>query len=174
MEESLRHSDATSGDADLQGCVVWTQIPILSWICPAIGHVGICDSDGIVYDFQGDFTVGRNCMIFGQPLQRWKVPCDREVLDDAIREVRDEFRHVHYSFVCSNCHFYVASVLEHANVRPIGCFRDWKTGATAKIIMGLIAHGRSRSACSFAVIWIPVVLFYGIIGICVWLANRSW
>lgn len=167
-----REQSREIGEEDLQGCVVWTQIPILSWICPAIGHVGICDSDGIVYDFQGDCTVGRNCMIFGQPLQRWKVPCDRDILDTAIEEVRSDFGSVNYSFLCSNCHFFVASVLDRANVRPLACFKDWQTGATLKIILGLIAHGRSRSACSFAMIWIPFVLVFGIIGVCVWLAKR--
>lgn len=33
--------------------IVWTTIPGLSWFLPTVGHVGICKSDGTIYDFLG-------------------------------------------------------------------------------------------------------------------------
>lgn len=33
--------------------IVWTPIPCLTWFFPFIGHMGICDSRGVSYDFAG-------------------------------------------------------------------------------------------------------------------------
>ena len=34
-------------------CIVWTRLPCFSCVIPCIGHVGICKSDGTIYDFLG-------------------------------------------------------------------------------------------------------------------------
>jgi hypothetical protein len=152
---------------------VWTSIPIISWACPAIGHVGICDSRGTLYDFQGDGHVGRDCMLFGDPKQKWPLPIAPGRLDEAIAQVTTEFAREPYSFFCSNCHFYVASCLERAGVPPPCCCSDWRTGATAKIISSLILRGRSLSVCDFVTIWLPFLILAGIIIVIVWLVRRS-
>ncbi|CDQ64913.1 unnamed protein product [Oncorhynchus mykiss] len=38
-------------------CIVWTPIPVLSWLLPFIGHMGICTSSGIIRDFAGPYFV---------------------------------------------------------------------------------------------------------------------
>uniref|UniRef100_A0A3Q2DD66 Transmembrane protein 222a n=1 Tax=Cyprinodon variegatus TaxID=28743 RepID=A0A3Q2DD66_CYPVA len=38
-------------------CIVWTPIPILSWVLPFIGHMGICTSSGVIRDFAGSYFV---------------------------------------------------------------------------------------------------------------------
>ena len=46
------------------------KVPIfsnLSWIFPFIGHTGICDSKGVIYDFGGSFYVAKDNMTFGKP-----------------------------------------------------------------------------------------------------------
>ena len=35
-------------------CLVWTPIPLLTWIFPFIGHLGIADSKGVIRDFAGE------------------------------------------------------------------------------------------------------------------------
>uniref|UniRef100_A0A8C2Z4M6 Transmembrane protein 222a n=1 Tax=Cyclopterus lumpus TaxID=8103 RepID=A0A8C2Z4M6_CYCLU len=42
-------------------CIVWTPIPILSWVLPFIGHMGICTSSGIIRDFAGSYFVSDAC-----------------------------------------------------------------------------------------------------------------
>eukprot|EP00959_Pyramimonas_sp_CCMP1952_P382609 8017204-Pyramimonas_sp.AAC.2 len=37
--------------------VVFQPLPPLTWLCPLIGHMGICDSRGRVHDFQGPYTI---------------------------------------------------------------------------------------------------------------------
>ena len=45
----------------------------LTWIAPYAGHVGMCDRDGIVYDFAGR-RVGRDKMSFGWPARYLQLP----------------------------------------------------------------------------------------------------
>lgn len=157
---------------DLSCCVVWTTIPFLSWICPALGHVGICDSDGYVYDFQGECTVGKGQMLFADPKQKFKLSIDPQILDEAIQEVKEEFGHMHYSILCSNCHFFVCTVLDRVDLKRSCCWKNWTTGATAKLIWELIVKGRSISAKDFFSIWIPFFIFYGIIILLIVLARK--
>lgn len=37
--------------------IVWQPFPVLGWILPCIGHMGIADSTGVIYDFQGPYTI---------------------------------------------------------------------------------------------------------------------
>lgn len=54
-------------------CVVWTPIPLLSWLLPMIGHMGICDSNGIIHDFGGSFYISEDSMLFGNPVKYWDI-----------------------------------------------------------------------------------------------------
>jgi hypothetical protein len=37
-------------------CLVWTPIPLITWIFPFIGHMGIATSQGLIRDFAGEFV----------------------------------------------------------------------------------------------------------------------
>ena len=52
-------------------CIVWTPLPLITWIFPFIGHMGICDSRGIIHDFAGPYYVSRDNMAFGNPVKYW-------------------------------------------------------------------------------------------------------
>jgi len=146
----------------LDSCVVWTSIPVLSWILPFLGHVGICNSKGVVHDFQGDGHIGRGRLLFGAPIQKWELDVDSEVLDRAINEVSNEFRDVPFNMLCSNCHFYVSSVLERAGYpSPLCC--KWSSVATLQLALSLVLNARSLSPSKFLRIWIPTIIFWGII-----------
>lgn len=55
-------------------CVVWASIPCITWFLPFVGHVGITDSTGQVYDFRGDYMVGGGArMLFGNPVKYWDI-----------------------------------------------------------------------------------------------------
>jgi hypothetical protein len=38
-------------------CIVWTPIPVLTWLFPFIGHMGIARNDGVIRDFAGPYYV---------------------------------------------------------------------------------------------------------------------
>jgi hypothetical protein len=46
--------------------VVFQPFPLITWILPFAGHMGIADSAGRVYDFQGPFTIVRDRMMLGK------------------------------------------------------------------------------------------------------------
>lgn len=82
-------------------CIVWTPIPFLTfvyinttfmistfvvvlcqrafrcfpfrWLLPFIGHMGIANSDGIIYDFAGPYTIGERKLAFGDPTKYWQL-----------------------------------------------------------------------------------------------------
>lgn len=37
--------------------IVWTPIPMLTWLLPPAGHLGIVSSDGLVHDFAGPYYI---------------------------------------------------------------------------------------------------------------------
>jgi hypothetical protein len=47
--------------------IVWTPIPLITWILPFVGHMGICDSRGVIHDFAGPYFIGVDDMAFGEP-----------------------------------------------------------------------------------------------------------
>jgi hypothetical protein len=54
-------------------CIVWTPIPLITWVLPFVGHMGICDSRGVVHDFAGPYYIGEDCLAFGNPAKYWNV-----------------------------------------------------------------------------------------------------
>lgn len=59
-------------------CLVWTPLPVVSWLVPYIGHIGICREDGTVLDFFGSNLVNVDDFGYGAiarylPLDRNKV-----------------------------------------------------------------------------------------------------
>jgi transmembrane protein 222 len=56
--------------------VVWTALPVITWICPFIGHVGITDSEGLVTDFSGPYTVTVGSLLGGPARRIWKLDID--------------------------------------------------------------------------------------------------
>ncbi|GMP27289.1 hypothetical protein CsSME_00003345 [Camellia sinensis var. sinensis] len=55
-------------------CIVWTPLPVISWLIPFIGHMGICREDGVILDFAGpnfvcvdNFTFGAVALLHSFP-----------------------------------------------------------------------------------------------------------
>lgn len=46
-------------------CIVWTPLPVISWLVPFIGHIGICREDGVILDFAGPNFVCVDNFSFG-------------------------------------------------------------------------------------------------------------
>ncbi|KAM8869544.1 transmembrane protein 222-like isoform 2-T2 [Spinachia spinachia] len=79
-------------------CIVWTPIPILSWVLPFIGHMGICTSSGIIRDFAGSYFVSEDNMGFGRPTKYWKLDVDKvcgngaATWDKAVHDASEEYK----------------------------------------------------------------------------------
>lgn len=46
-------------------CIVWIPLPVVSWLAPYIGHVGIAREDGTVMDFAGSNFVSVDELAYG-------------------------------------------------------------------------------------------------------------
>ena len=47
--------------------IVWTPLPGITACMPVVGHTGIADSRGVIYDFAGPFSIAVDDFSFGRP-----------------------------------------------------------------------------------------------------------
>ncbi|XP_043940335.1 transmembrane protein 222 isoform X2 [Protopterus annectens] len=98
-------------------CIVWTPIPVLTWLFPIIGHMGICTSSGVIRDFAGPYFVSEDDMAFGKPVKYWKLDPGKvysnvpNAWDAAVHDASEEYRHRMHNLCCDNCHSHVAMAL---------------------------------------------------------------
>ena len=57
-------------------CLIWTPLPVVSWLAPFIGHVGIGREDGTILDFSGSNVVNVDDFSFGAAARYFQL--DRE------------------------------------------------------------------------------------------------
>ena len=77
-------------------CIVWTPIPLITWLFPFIGHMGIATSSGVIRDFAGSYYVSTGEMAFGKPTRYWQLnPLlareEVEGWDRAVAEASEEY-----------------------------------------------------------------------------------
>ncbi|KAL3723776.1 hypothetical protein ACJRO7_035878 [Eucalyptus globulus] len=125
-------------------CIVWSPLPVISWLIPFIGHVGICREDGVILDFAGPNFVCVDNFTFGAATRYLQIskekcsflPCKsdynedqnqedefgRDVLtwDEALRKSTQEFQHHHYNLFTCNCHSFVANNLNRLGFQSGG------------------------------------------------------
>ncbi|CAF1641318.1 unnamed protein product [Adineta ricciae] len=103
-------------------CIVWTPIPLLTWLFPFIGHMGIARTDGIIRDFAGPYYVSEDNMAFGLPTRYLQLDLNRvsslgssnnlrNVWDKAVEQASDEYKKRMHNLCCDNCHSHVAMAL---------------------------------------------------------------
>lgn len=116
-------------------CIVWTPLPIISWLAPYIGHIGICREDGAILDFAGSNFVNIENFTYG-PVARY-LQLDRNQCcfpanlsshscqqpyrhaelgtaiswDQALNISAQQYQHKCYNLFTCNCHSFVANCL---------------------------------------------------------------
>lgn len=95
-------------------CIVWTPLPVISWFLPFIGHTGIGDSNGTLYDFAGPYTIGVGKLTFSAPTKFYPLDptlCTLASWDEGIREGNKVYKGRMHNIFCDNCHSHVAKCL---------------------------------------------------------------
>ncbi|KAK6129535.1 hypothetical protein DH2020_036720 [Rehmannia glutinosa] len=121
-------------------CLVWTPLPVVSWLAPFIGHVGICKEDGTILDFSGSNLVNVDDFAFGSVARYLQFDREQDLLrqccfppniaghkckhryahtefgtaitwDDAMQSSARYFEHKSYNLFTCNCHSFVANCL---------------------------------------------------------------
>ncbi|KAE8010558.1 hypothetical protein FH972_006921 [Carpinus fangiana] len=161
-------------------CVVWTPLPIISWLVPFIGHIGICREDGVILDFAGPNFVCVDNFAFGSVtryLQLSNEKCrlsphpslytsedgytqddaEKDVLtwDDALRRSTQDFQHRSYNLFTCNCHSFVANNLNRLGFHSGG----WNVVNLAALIF---LKGRWVSTASMVRSFLPFVIVFSL------------
>nr|CAG4650590.1 EOG090X0GY7 [Sida crystallina] len=143
-------------------CIVWTPIPLITWMFPFIGHMGIATSSGIIRDFAGSYFVSEDNMAFGNPtrylqLDVTKVPGGVNAWDRAVGQASDEYKNHTHNLFCDNCHSHVALAL---NKMSYPGKRDWNMVALA---WQLLVRGKFVDFSGFVKTWLPFFIVASII-----------
>ncbi|XP_014025634.1 transmembrane protein 222-like [Salmo salar] len=142
-------------------CIVWTPIPILSWLLPFIGHMGICTSAGVIRDFAGSYLVSEDNMAFGRPTKYWKLDVDKvcgtgsAAWDKAVHNASEEYKCRPHNLCCDNCHSHVARAL---NLMHYDNRTSWNM---VNLCLQTFIHGRHVSCVSFLKTWLPFLMLTG-------------
>lgn len=141
-------------------CIVWTPIPILTWICPILGHMGIAMSSGVIRDFAGPYFVSEDNMAFGKPTKYWKLNPDKvkggkSAWDSAVTEASEIYKERMHNLCCDNCHSHVATGL---NLMKYNESNSWNM---VILCFGMLVYGKYVSFVAFLKTWLPFLLLAG-------------
>ena len=146
----LSTSSATTSSEQQQKyplSIVWCAIPILSDIFPFVGHVGITNSDGWIYDFIGDGTIHQsasNNLSFNRVMR--VIPLNsincKHPIDESLRRVMMHYTRTNerYNLFGQNCHDFVGIVL---NLSEYEGKDDWNLVDVALLVWGVRGNGGS-------------------------------
>uniref|UniRef100_A0A2P2I2P9 Transmembrane protein 222-like n=2 Tax=Hirondellea gigas TaxID=1518452 RepID=A0A2P2I2P9_9CRUS len=138
-------------------CIVWTPLPLLTWIFPVIGHMGIADSNGIIHDFAGPYMVSEDNMAFGWPTKYWQLDpysaqAGADNYDKMLHMASQEYRNRMHNLCCDNCHSHVAMAL---NLMRYDNSSSWNM---FKLCFLMLAHSKYVSFWGFLKTWLPFLL----------------
>ena len=137
--------------------IVWSPIPGLTWFLPFVGHMGVCDSEGNIFDFGG--PVNKNNFMFGNPTRFIRCqPSDVSEWDTAVRSANCEFRKHSHDIVMDNCHHHVAHAL---NELRYGGVRAW---SAVYLATWMFFCGRFTDVCGVLRFGIPIAVL-GVIAV---------
>lgn len=149
--------------------ILWTPIPVLTWIFPFIGHMGICDSRGVAYDFAGPYSIGIDDLAFGLPTRyllfnpehismnkRREFGNDKtvtQIWDNAVDIGCEVYSGRMHNLCCDNCHSHVARCL---NVMQYNNRSNWNM-VTLAILMFI--KGKYVTTGRMISMWFPFIIF---------------
>ncbi|XP_065651445.1 transmembrane protein 222-like [Hydra vulgaris] len=141
-------------------CVVWTPIPMLTWLFPFIGHMGIAYSSGIIRDFSGSYYVSEDDFGFGNPtkyIQFNPSNVTENNWDQAISSASEEYKHRMHNLCCDNCHSHVAMAL---NLMGYNGKTSWNM---VNLALQMFVFGKYTTICGFLKSWLPFLIMLLII-----------
>jgi len=151
-------------------CVVWTPIPLLTWMFPVIGHMGIATSSGVIRDFAGPYYVSEGNMAFGWPtkylqLDPKKARGGQAGWDEAIKRASDEYCTRMHNLCFDNCHSHVSMALNEMEYE--GC-TNWNM---FKIGLKVTLFSKYVSFWGFVKQWVPFLVFATLLALIIWVLN---
>lgn len=142
-------------------CIVWTPIPILTWLFPIIGHMGIALSNGIIRDFAGPYFVSEDNMAFGRPTKYWQLNINNvqggvNAWDHGVIEASEIYKKRMHNLLCDNCHSHVATALNIMNYQQTS---NWNM---VKLALLMVVYSKYVNVSGFIKTWLPFVVIISI------------
>ncbi|XP_008474841.1 transmembrane protein 222 [Diaphorina citri] len=147
-------------------CIVWTPLPLISYVLPIIGHMGICTSRGVIRDFAGSYHVSEDDMAFGWPTKYVQLNpslANKGVQgwDDAIQEASEIYKHRTHNLLCDNCHSHVATALNLMNYNGSNSWNMVKLGILVTFKSKYVGFsGFLKQWVPFCILAFLVFIFY--------------
>ncbi|OQV20150.1 Transmembrane protein 222 [Hypsibius exemplaris] len=143
-------------------CIVWTPIPVLTWLFPFIGHMGIATSKGVIRDFAGPYYVSEDNMAFGNPTRYMQLDAKKAAQgssgwDTAIADASKIYDGRIHNLCCDNCHSHVATAL---NLMTYDGRSSWNM---IKLCFQMLVFGRYVSKAAMFKSWLPFLIILTII-----------
>lgn len=142
--------------------IVWSPLPPLTWLFPFIGHTGITDKEGIIYDFAGPYTINRDNMAFGEPTRYYQLDlakCKDLDWDVSVQRGCDLYAKRMHNILCDNCHSHVAKCLNNM------AYGDTRAHSAFSVGITLFFKAKFVSPMAFVKTMLPFAII--IILICV-------
>jgi len=148
-------------------CIVWSPIPLISWILPFVGHLGISLSEGEIQDFGGPYYINRSYRrtAFGSVSKYYKAtPSDLRRMenpmqdwDSSVQKASTKYEGMMHNLFCNNCHDHVAAALN-----PIQ-FRGYSHWNTLLLILFMMKSSSYVSFGRFLQTYLPAIVIYTLI-----------
>lgn len=144
-------------------CIVWTPIPLITWLLPFIGHMGIATSQGIIHDFAGPYYISVDDFAFGKPTRYLPLESclNSEQLsryDSVIKNGAKCYRSKMYNFFCHNCHHFTVHCLNDLK------FRRNRTIGIIEIAFLMFIYGKYvNGPIGFVKTWLPFLIVFGLV-----------
>jgi hypothetical protein len=157
--------------------IVWTPLPLITWLIPFIGHTGICNSQGTSFDFQGPYTIGKDRLAFGNPTRYLTLKPPQSFIvggggrasdvdginsasaarawDVAVAKANACYSRRMHDLCCDNCHSHCARAL---NEMAYGGFTHWNM---ALVCFWVFFTAPYVDFTSFLRSWLPFCLILG-------------
>ncbi|KAI7731112.1 hypothetical protein M8C21_011348 [Ambrosia artemisiifolia] len=159
-------------------CIVWTPLPVVSWLLPFVGHMGIAREDGVILDFAGPNFVCVDNFTFGSVARYVQINKEKfsmnkseeeyslaesgrnqnqnqnqSTWDSALRKSTQEYQHRTYNILTCNCHSFVAHNLNRMEFEGGG----WNVVNVAALIL---LRGRWIRTASMIQTYAPFVIIF--------------
>ncbi|XP_035722091.1 transmembrane protein 222-like [Vespa mandarinia] len=143
-------------------CIVWTPLPIITYLIPFIGHMGICTSTGVIRDFAGPYHVAEDHMAFGKPIKYWQLQYTKakggvQGWDMAVSEASEIYKTRMHNLFFDNCHSHVAKAL---NLMAYDNSTNWNM---VKLAAFILVKGKYVNFYGFLKNWLPFFILVIII-----------
>ncbi len=143
-------------------CIVWTPIPLITWLLPFIGHTGIGTSSGVIRDFAGPYYVSEDDMAFGWPtrylvLDPSKARGGPSGWDSGVSKASEVYGGRMHNLFCDNCHSHVATALDTME------YDGKKNWNMVDVAARMLFCGRFVSFGGFVKTWLPFLAMVSIV-----------